>query len=136
MQYAGSLPRCAWDFTAPRALVAAAFVLVTVACAYRARVDSWNDDNLVNGDRYFYISRVLLTWLLILQFGAAPRWAARAAVALCGLAVVVHVPRFILPAPPDYRWAEHCDPIRRGVPANISTLPEGWWIEYPGRPPK
>ena len=126
------LPVLAWSLRrdalrAPRALVAAAFVLVTVACAYRARVDSWNDDNLVNGDRYFYISRVLLTWLLILQFGAAPRWAARAAVALCGLAVVVHVPRFILPAPPDYRWAEHCDPIRRGVPANIMGFMRFAW---------
>jgi hypothetical protein len=57
-------------------------------------------------------------------------WAARS---LCLLAVLMHAPRFMLPAPTDFHWAEHCDPIRRGEPANINTLPEGWWIEYPGR---
>jgi hypothetical protein len=116
-----------------RGYVAAAFLLITVASVYRARADTWTQDTLVNGDRYFYIPRVLLAWLLILELDTRPRavaWTARAA---CALAVLMHVPRFVLPAPKDYRWAEHCDPIRRGVPANIHTLPEGWWIEYPGR---
>jgi hypothetical protein len=54
--------------------------------------------------------------------------------ALLAAGILLHLPHFMLPAPPDYRWAEHCDAIRRGVPANIHTLPEGWWIEYPGRP--
>lgn len=116
--------------------LAAAFVLVTVACAYRARVDTWQDDNLVNGDRYFYISRVLLAWLVLLECQSSARAVAYAARGLCLLGVLTHAPKFVLPAPPDYKWAEHCDPIRRGVPANIYTLPEGWWIEYPGRPPK
>ncbi len=117
-----------------RALLVATFVLVTAACAYRVRADTWQDDNLVNGDRYFYIPRVLLAWLVILEFDATPRavgWCARA---VCVLGLLTHAPRFILPAPIDYQWAKHCDPIRRGVPANIYTLPEGWWIEYPGRP--
>jgi len=124
-------PRCRW-----RRGVVAAFCLITLASVYRARADTWTDDNLVNGDRYFYIPRVLLAWLLVWEFDTRPRivgWLARG---LCALAVIVHAPRFMLPAPPDYRWAEHCDPIRRGVPANIYTLPEGWWIEYPGRPDK
>ena len=119
-----------------RAMIATAFCLVTAACAYRVRADTWQDDNLVNGDRYFYISRVLLAWLVILEVDATPRAIAYAARALCLAGVLSHAPRFILPAPPDYKWAEHCDPIRRGVPANIYTLPEGWWIEYPGRPKK
>ena len=75
-------------------------------------------------------------WLLVWEFGARPRAVAWVARGLCVLAVANHVPHFVLPAPPDYQWAAHCDPIRRGVPANIYTLPEGWWIEYPGRPPK
>jgi hypothetical protein len=119
-----------------RALVAAAFVLVTAACAYRVRADTWQNDDLVNGDRYFYISRVLLAWLLILEFDARPRAVAYAARALCVVGVVMHLPYFMLPAPIDYKWAEHCDPIRRGEPANIHTLPEGWFIEYTGRPNK
>ena len=101
----------------------------------RARADTWTHENLVSGDRYFYIPRVLLAWLVVWEFAARPHavgWAARGVFAL---AAIMHAPRFMLPAPPDYRWAEHCDPIRRGVPANIHTLPEGWWIEYPGRAP-
>lgn len=119
-----------------RALLVAAFALVTLACVYRVRADTWPDDNLVNGDRYFYISRVLLTWLLVLEFDATPRWIRYTARGLCLVGLLTHIPRFVLPAPKNYHWAEHCDPIRRGVPGNIYTLPEGWWIEYPGRPPK
>jgi hypothetical protein len=119
-----------------RVMIVAAFCLVTVASVYRARADTWARDDLVNGDRYFYIPRVLLAWLLVWELDARPRAVAWMARGLCALAIVMHAPRFKLRAPPDYHWAEHCDPIRRGVPANIYTLPEGWWIEYPGRPSK
>jgi hypothetical protein len=116
-----------------RAMILAAFALMTLACVARVRADTWRDDNLVNGDRYFYISRVLLAWLVLLELHAPRRAVAWTARAVCLAAVLTHAPHFVLRAPPDYQWAEHCDPIRRGTPANILTLPEGWWIEYPGR---
>ena len=104
------------------------------AGVYRARPDTWNLDNLVFGDRYFYLPRVLLAWLLILEFDAAQRpvrWLAHAT----ALAIaVVHLKSYSLPAEPNYKWTDHVDPIRRGVPANIPTLPEGWTMEYRGRP--
>lgn len=115
--------------------LAAAFLIVTLACVYRMRADTWESDDLKNADRYFHIPRVLLAWLLVLEVHARPRVVAWTARTLCLVAIATHVPHFTLPAPPDYKWAEHCDPIRRGVPANIYTLPEGWWIEYPGRTP-
>jgi hypothetical protein len=108
--------------------------IVTAACAFRARADIWAEDTLVNGDRYYYIPRVLVAWLVVLEWRAQPAAVAWAARTLVAAGILLHLPHFILPAPPDYRWAEHCDAIRRGVPANIHTLPEGWWIEYPGRP--
>ncbi len=117
-----------------RAMIVAIFFLVTAACLYRVRADTWQDDNLVNGDRYFYIPRVLLAWLLVLEWHTTPRAVAWVVRALCLVGVLLHVPHFIIPAQPDYHWAAHCDPIRRGVPAKIYTLPEGWWIEYVGRP--
>jgi hypothetical protein len=119
-----------------RGLIVAAFCLITFASVYRARADTWTHDNLVNGDRYFYMPRVLLAWLFVFEFDARPRAVAWLARGICALAVVQHAPKYMLPAPKDYHWAEHCDPIRRGVPANIYTLPEGWWIEYPGRATK
>jgi hypothetical protein len=119
-----------------RAPIVILFCLITVTSIYRARADTWTHEILVSGDRYFYIPRVLLAWLVVWEFAAAPRAVAWVARGLFGLAVIMHAPRFVLPAPPDYRWADHCEPIRRGVPANIYTLPEGWWIEYPGRSTK
>ncbi len=117
-----------------RLTVAALFVLLTLASLSRVRTDTWTPSDMANGDRYFYIPRVLLTWLLIAECFAAERALAWTARGVCALGLAVNTPYFVLPAPPDYKWAAHCDPIRRGVPANIYTLPEGWWIEYPGRP--
>ncbi|MFM8336747.1 MAG: hypothetical protein ACKODK_14420, partial [Opitutaceae bacterium] len=91
---------------------------------------------LVNGDRYFFIPRVLVAWLVILEFRAAHRAVASTARGLCALGIALHVPHFIIPAPENHRWAENCDAIRRGVPAQIKTLPDGWYIEYPGRATK
>lgn len=119
-----------------RLTLAAVFLLITCASIYRARADTWNPADMSSGDRYFHIPRILLAWLLILEWHAASRavrWITRGA---CALGVLANLPHFMLPAPPDYRWADHCDPIRRGVPANINTLPEGYWIEYRGRPTK
>jgi len=117
-----------------RAQLVVAFLLMMAAGVYRARPDTWNLDNLVFGDRYFYLPRVLLAWLLILELDAAQRpvrWLARALLLACAL---VHLKDYSVRAEPDYRWTDHVDPIRRGVPANIPTLPEGWTLEYRGRP--
>ncbi len=119
-----------------RAIIATVFGLITLASLYRVRADTWERDDMVNGDRYFYMPRVLLAWLLIWECRAVSGTVAWIARGVGLLAVIMHAPRFVLPAPPDYKWAAHCDPIRRGVPANIYTLPEGWWIEYPGRSPE
>lgn len=117
-----------------RAQLVAAFVLMMAAGVYRARPDTWNLENLVFGDRYFYLPRVLLAWLLILELDTAQRairWTARALLLACAL---VHLKGYTLPPEPNYHWTEHVDPIRRGVPANLPTLPEGWTLEYRGRP--
>jgi hypothetical protein len=119
-----------------RAQILAAAVLITTACVCRLRPSEWGTVNLVNGDRYFYIPRVLVAWLLVWEFDAAPRPIAWAARTLCLAGALANLPHLRLPAPPDLHWAEHCDPIRRGVPAKIPTLPEGWWLDYPGRPHK
>lgn len=117
-----------------RARIVAAFFLILAVGVYRIRPDSWGADNLIYADRYFYIPRVLLAWMLIFQFHATPRPVAWIARGLCLAMAVVHLPDYVIRAPRDYHWKQHCDPIRRGEPANIYTLPEGWWIEYMGRP--
>lgn len=112
----------------------AACGLITLAGAYRARSDLWPADNLDFSDRYFYVPRVLLAWLLIWEFDARPRAVAVLARAACLAGVVANLPDYTLRAPADYEWAKHVAPIRQGVPANIPILPENWTLEYRGRP--
>ncbi len=110
------------------------FAVLLIACLARVRPDTWERDDLFNGDRYFYLPRLLLVWLLILEFTTPRRAIAWTARTLVTVGFAVHLHMFVSPAPPNYHWADHCEPLRRGTPANIKTLPEGWWIEYPGRP--
>jgi hypothetical protein len=123
-------PERAW-----RAPLLGACALLMLAGFYRMRPDTWAVDDLSFSDRYFFLPRVLLTWLVLIEIGAASSrlaWTARlVAIAL----FFTQLPGYRLPAPPDYRWAEHCDPIRRGVPAKIPILPEEWILHYPGRGP-
>ncbi len=116
-----------------RLQVLAAFALITLAGLYRTRPDTWAADNLDYGDRYFYIPRVLLLWLLALEFDARPRWSAWLARGVAGLVALLQLPHYSLPQPIDYHWADHVEPIRRGVPGSLPTLPEGWTVDYQGR---
>ncbi len=114
--------------------VVAALVLTVAAAVLRCRPDRWDWDDLTFSDRYFFMPRVLVAWLIIWECGAVSRLAAWTARAACLAAVFLNARGHVQPAPPDYRWADHCDAIRRGVPAKIPTLPEGWTLDYPGRP--
>jgi hypothetical protein len=117
-----------------RAQIVVAFVLIMAASVYRCRPDTWNLQALFFGERYFFIPRILLAWLLVWEIDSAARtvaWLARIVLLACAL---LHLKNYSLGAPRDYRWADHVEPIRRGVPANIPTLPDGWTLEYRGRP--
>lgn len=114
--------------------VAAALVFLLVALVSRSRPDTWSYDNLVFADRYFFLPRVLLLWLVAWEFDASNPWIRRAAVVAFALVALAHVRTHRAPAPPDMHWAQHVDAIRRGEPANIPSLPEGHTLEYRGRP--
>lgn len=117
-----------------RAPIVVAFLAIATVCIARVRPDTWAYPDLVNGDSYFYIARVLLLWLLIWEFDAQFRPVAAAARTLGLLALIMQLPDFRLPAPPDYEWAAYCETIRRGDPAKIPILPPGFIFEYLGRP--
>ncbi|MBL9189260.1 MAG: hypothetical protein JNK23_17390 [Opitutaceae bacterium] len=112
----------------------AGFVLLSLAAIHRSRPDTWTGEDYVYADRYFYIPRVLLVWLLVTEFHTATRAVAHTARAVCLVIALVHAGSFIVPAPRDYQWATHVEPIRQGVPARIPILPEEWILEYRGRP--
>lgn len=118
-----------------RAQLLAAFALLLAAGFVRMRPDTWTADDLAFSDRYFFLPRVLLAWLIILEVDAAPKAVAWIARTIALLIAFMHLPHYTLPAPPNFHWADHCGPLRQGVPAKIPILPEGWILDYPGRPP-
>lgn len=120
--------------TPVRVAVVAALGLTVAAAVLRCRPDRWDWDDLTFSDRYFFMPRVLVAWMLIWECAAVSRLAAWTARTACLAAVLLNVRGHVQPAPPDFRWADHCDAIRRGAPAKIPTLPEGWTLDYPGRP--
>jgi len=117
-----------------RAHLVVAFVLFTTTVLYRIRADTWSQPDLVNADSYFFVPRLLLAWLLIWELDARPPAVAWVARGLCVVAVMLQLPDYVKPAAKDLQWKKTCDPIRRGAPAKIPILPEGWHIHYPGRP--
>jgi hypothetical protein len=117
-----------------RAHLVAAFALIVAATVYRSRPDTWDLQALYYAERYFFIPRILLAWLLVWELDGQGRFAPRLAGVVLLVCALVHVKGYSLGAPPDYQWAAHCEPIRRGDPAKIPTLPEGWTLEYRGRP--
>jgi hypothetical protein len=112
------------------AQIVLAFVLILAAGLNRIRPDTWAIPDIVNGDSYFYIPRVLLAWLLIWETVAVIPMLRHTARALCGCAVLLQLPDLHEPAPVDYHWAQNCGPIRRHENADIPILPEGWILLY------
>ncbi len=117
-----------------RTQIVVMFVAITSVCVWRVRPDTWAYPDLINGDSYFYIARILLVWLVILEFDARPKAVAFTARAVCIAGLLMELPHYRLPAPPDYHWAAYCDAIRRGEPAKIPTLPVDYVFDYGGRP--
>lgn len=125
-----------------RLKILAAWLLISFACVYRTRPDTWAGrwhaglENLSFSEPYLFASRLLLVWLVILELNARARivaWLARVA---CVAAVLMELPHYHEAPPTNYHWAENCAPIREGIKANIPILPDGWILQYPGRPPK
>ena len=117
-----------------RVTLLAAGTLLMTAGFIRMRPDTWTGDDLAFSDRYFFHARVILFWLLALELDAAGRAAALTSRLALLAAIFTHLPVYRFAAPPDFRWAERCEPIRRGTAADIPILPDGWTLHYPGRP--
>jgi len=114
--------------------ISAGFWLMLAAGVLRCRPDTWGLGNLVLGDRYFFVPRVLLGWMLIWLVCGAPRWRRIAAGIAALVILVANLPIYRLPPVTDYAWPQHCEAIRRGEPAVIPIPPDGWTFQYPGRP--
>lgn len=99
---------------------------------YRARFDSWAGFDHWNGDRYFYIPKVLLLWLVCLEFVSARpvAWAARA---LFASSLLFNLSQLRLKPLPDLKWRDYCERIERGEEVRVPLNP-GWEVHIAARP--
>ena len=116
-------------------LLLAAALFVLAATGYKVRPDTWTLSELGNGDRYFFIAKIVFVWLIAaLAVTSGPRLHP-ALLALLVLPLIVNATRFIFPPAPDQNWAASCALIARGQPVWVPILPPDTHILHPGRRP-
>jgi hypothetical protein len=90
-----------------------------------------------NGDRYFFLPHVLISWLLVIACIQMKGWRSCVPAALLAASLVFNLP-YLKSAPlHDYAWATHVQPIRDGDSFEIPINPEGLMLEgnaIPKRP--
>jgi hypothetical protein len=91
-----------------------------------------------NGDRYFYVPRVVLLWLVVVVAARARDWQ-RWAIALClTFGLVMNLTSIRREPLIQYPWKLHVAEMRAGLSLRVPTNPEGWEIvtgpRYPAPP--
>ena len=107
------------------------FVLCLLATiTVRKRFDLWGFGDLTNGDRYFFIPKVVLLWAAGIVFAAAQiRWVKWTAFALMVCSVATNAPRYKFATNADYGWYAKCAEIRAGGEVEVVINP-GWKFKY------
>jgi hypothetical protein len=119
-----------------------ACILIAFTTA-RTRDDLWDYREMVNGDRYFYVPKVLLLWVVLSYFWrrSTDSFSPAMLTAAAGLYCVSLIPYFDLGTHgarhverPYYSWDIYCGKIRKGNEVAAEVSP-GWRIVVPGRGP-
>jgi hypothetical protein len=116
-------------------LLVVAALLVLAATAIKARPDTWGLDELALGDRYFYVPKVLFTWLIAALASTSSPLIRVLLCAVLILPLVVNARRFLYPPFPPQNWSSYATEIERGRSTLVSILPRGFQFFHPGRRP-
>lgn len=115
-------------------LLFAGAMAVLAATGFKARIDTWNHDDLVSGGRYFFTAKILFLWVIAALLPTRHPIGKMTVGLLLLLPAVVNHARFIYPPFPDQRWAYYAEQIRKHRPTTVPILPEGFSFSHPGRP--
>ncbi len=114
-----------------RALLVAALLAVLAATLYRARHGLTAFAGLQNGDRYLFIPKVLVVWLLISGWNrTGMRWITRLA---CAAMLIATCTRWRYERLPDRHWDDYARRIDAGEAVNDVPLNPGITFSHPGR---
>ena len=105
-------------------------VCLLASTTVRKRFDVWGFGDLHNGDRYFFIAKVVLLWIAIAACGSIAgswlKWTV-AALLICGL--LANLPRFRFAPYHDFEWYKLCPAIRADQELMIRINP-AWTFKY------
>jgi hypothetical protein len=107
------------------------FVVLLLTCTtLRKRFDLWGYGDIANGDRYFFIPKVVLLWTVGIVFATQRvRWIKWAAGTLMVSSLACNAPRFQFTPLKNFGWYERCPEIRAGHEIEITINP-GWKFRY------
>ena len=101
-----------------------------MATTLRKRFDLWGFGDIRNGDRYFYIPKVILLWVVGIVFASERiQWVKWTALALMFCSVACNAPRFQFEPYTDFHWYAKCPDIRAGRQVEVMINP-GWKFRY------
>lgn len=105
-------------------------LLLLLASATRKRFDVWQFGDSANGDRYWYLPKVLLIWCLALgTLQVTRRWVRVASFALLACGAIGVARQFVTAPYPDHEWYAKAGDIRQGKAVPIVITP-GWSLTY------
>jgi hypothetical protein len=107
----------------------------------KIRIDAWDYREMVDGDRYFYLPKVMLLWVIVCWLCRKQRESLSPAivVAAAGLFCVSMIP-YVEPGDfktrhverPYYAWDIYCVSLRKGESVEVEVSP-GWKHVVPAR---
>jgi hypothetical protein len=120
-------------FRSARFIFWGSFAAIFVGVIYKLRGVLVVLTELGSGDRYFFLPKVLILWLLILEWNRPSpwRWVARG---LCALALFASLAAFRFTPFHDYNWPAWAARIRANEPVVVPINPEGSTFTHPGHP--
>jgi len=86
--------------------------------------------SIANGDRYFFIPKVLLLWLLVVLLQKRPA----SLFAVLALIFFVNVPQFRFPGYAQPDWPAYAARMRAGENLTVPIAPEGMTFVHEGTP--
>jgi hypothetical protein len=116
-----------------RLFTLAAIVITLAAAVLRMRLDTWAFDDIVNGDRYLFVPKILCLWLIVyLIHETLSGWRQRVVYGMALCAIGMNLSNFRFKPYEDLKWAKYCPAIRAGKEIEIPINP-GWKKIYPAK---
>lgn len=107
-------------------------IALIVTSSLKARLDRLDTHDFYNADRYFYIPKILVLWLLVMEW-RTPRWR-WVCHGLLTVSLLASLYNFRSDPLIDQKWDDYAKSIDAGLPVKAPINPPGWFVELPARP--